>query len=176
MSDVNKLFEVFIAPFERIETALTDLYLQMRVYSSTGIMLDRIGAMVGEPRQDRDDQTYRRTISARIAINKSRGTHEEIIRIALALLRPTGSRVNLQHGDGVAIVETMNDPVTLQLANLMATYLKQAVPLTVRLGVLFTNAGDETFEFSDGDTYQADSNGFGADDESTGGHFADIAG
>jgi hypothetical protein len=51
-----------------------------------GVPLDDLGALVGQPREGRDDASYARFIRARIAIQKSKGDVEGVYRIARALL------------------------------------------------------------------------------------------
>lgn len=49
--------------------------------NATGAQLDGCGAIVGEPRYGRGDDDYRVGIKVRIAINRSRGTPEDVINI-----------------------------------------------------------------------------------------------
>lgn len=44
-------------------------------------ILDQLGAIVGEPRNGRDDATYVQAIRLRIRVNRSRGLAEDIIQI-----------------------------------------------------------------------------------------------
>ncbi len=51
--------------------------------------LDHWGALVGERRGTLNDATYRTFISARILVNKSRGTRDELIRILQIITAPS---------------------------------------------------------------------------------------
>ena len=51
--------------------------------------LDHWGALVGERRGTLDDATYRIFISARILVNKARGTRDELIRILQLITAPS---------------------------------------------------------------------------------------
>lgn len=54
-----------------------------------GVPLDALGDLLGQAREGRDDDSYARHISARIAIQKSRGRADDILRIARAILPDT---------------------------------------------------------------------------------------
>lgn len=63
--------------------------------TATGKELDYIGLLVGELRQSRSDEDFRIGIKLRIAINTSKGTIEDIIRI-LELLLPDNKGISLK--------------------------------------------------------------------------------
>ena len=58
-----------------------------------GVQLDRIGAIVGEPRASSDDATYRILIQAKILVNKSNGASPQMLAIALACFGGAGAPI-----------------------------------------------------------------------------------
>lgn len=70
---------------QELEDAALDLRLVLGLDDATGGWLDRLGRIVGETREGLDDQTYRRFVRARLAINASEGGVEELLSIGRAL-------------------------------------------------------------------------------------------
>jgi hypothetical protein len=58
--------------------------------NSSGVQLNNIGKLVGQPRIVADDATYRTLLKARILANKSEGTPEELYGVLNALLSRPG--------------------------------------------------------------------------------------
>lgn len=61
--------------------------INSRNLEGSGIALDIIGKLVGEPRKARADALYRRALAVRIAINRCTGRIPEIVRIIDAVVR-----------------------------------------------------------------------------------------
>lgn len=78
-------FTTYIQQFQELEDAFSDLVTETDIDNSTGVHLDNIGFIVGEPRFGRGDTAYRIALRARILLNKSNGTLEEVIAIAIAV-------------------------------------------------------------------------------------------
>ena len=74
---------------------------------AVGVHLDRLGAIVGQPRQGRDDGRYRRMIEVRRLINEASGTIPQIREI---LGRIAGS-----DGDGSGLEITTHYPAALRV-------------------------------------------------------------
>lgn len=75
----------FVQQFQDIEDVIGQLLTDRQIDTATGENLNILGRIVGEERQGRTDADYRVWIKARIQINKSSGTSEEIINV-LALI------------------------------------------------------------------------------------------
>lgn len=78
------LTTVYIQQLQELEDALSDLLTETNLGNAVGIHLDNIGAIVGELRLGRSDSQYRIAISARILLNTSNGTIEDVIALAIA--------------------------------------------------------------------------------------------
>lgn len=66
---------------QSVEDDLFNLPLATSLRLATGDALDRVGAIVGEDRLGLDDEPYRRFIGAKILVNQSEGTTEELLSI-----------------------------------------------------------------------------------------------
>lgn len=168
---------VLLYQIERVDFALLETWTLTTLANAINSQLDRLGALVGEKRQGLVDDDYRRTIGARIAINRSTGRREDIIRIALSLVNTPGTIIAVSGTSGVALVDIRATNVDLSLATLVYKYLNEAIEATVRLGVVYRlHTGDE-FLFSLGDTSPASStNGFSDDGGTFGGYLDGIVG
>lgn len=95
-----------------VENDVFDLPLSMTLNSATDAALDKVGAMVDEPRMGLDDEAYRRFIRAKILVNMSEGTPEELLTIFRAI---TGSD-DCRHFDmfpgGFTLVTIRQTPMT----------------------------------------------------------------
>jgi hypothetical protein len=80
-ANVVALVSIFAARAQVLEDALWDLYLLRWVGSATGAALDNLGAIVGQPRQSADDEVYRLYVQARIRLNRSSGTTEDLLAV-----------------------------------------------------------------------------------------------
>lgn len=69
-----------------VQTALLGILNDTNIATVTGDQLDGLGAIVGEERFGRDDDAYRLAIRARIILNFSRGTADDIINLIRALI------------------------------------------------------------------------------------------
>jgi hypothetical protein len=164
------------APFERVEQALIDAYYARRLESASGVRLDDLGKLVGQPRDGFGDTDYRRVIGARIAINRSTGVRSDLIRIALAILNTPGSKVRVTGGGGVAFVDTWDTAVSTPLATLIYKFLREAIEATVRLGVVYTTTPGNAFAFSPDDNDLISPDGFADDAGLVGGNLTDVIG
>lgn len=71
--------------YQGLETVFREIKELRRLDNAVGAQLDGIGRIVGEARQGRTDSAYKRRIKARIAINTSRGTPENLINVFVLL-------------------------------------------------------------------------------------------
>lgn len=88
--NVVSFLSCFTASVADIQTAFDQLGSARSLADSEGAQLDVIGDIVGQPREGRTDALYRLAIQARIKLNKSSGTVEDLYTI-IGLLLTTGS-------------------------------------------------------------------------------------
>lgn len=71
----------FLSVFQSIENDIFEIRNSKKLDNAYGDMLDKWGEMVGIRRQSRADPEYLRQIKAKIAINVSKGTIDEVANI-----------------------------------------------------------------------------------------------
>lgn len=71
---------------QALEDALWQLYIGSMLPDATGALLDQLGALVLQPRENRDDDTYRLWIRAKALVLRSSGRPEELLQIAKLVL------------------------------------------------------------------------------------------
>lgn len=150
-----------------LEDALWDIFELLNPAVASGVHLDRLGKLVGQPREGRDDQTYRLWIMARILINRSSGTPDNILNIAQIVTNSTAELVELYPGSyeigifGVSVTQAV------------ASILAEADPIGVN-GALITSESFEpylmTLSAEDGTSHL----GLADENETTGGELANL--
>lgn len=127
------------AEIQELEDAHVQLLTLRGINNATGATLENIGRFVGEPPIGLDEEVYRRRIRARVFTNRSRGTVEELIRIArLILAEPDGSvpHVAMQRETpATMVVEIDEDAVTTDLADVLIGFLRAATKGGASAGV-----------------------------------------
>lgn len=83
---LDALIAADAAQSQAIEDAAAQLRARLDIDSQVGVQLDKIGALVGEPRQGRQDAEYRLWLKARIRVNRSSGSPKDLYAIAYILL------------------------------------------------------------------------------------------
>jgi hypothetical protein len=129
------LFEAFGVPAQLLEDAMLGLSSDALFGNATGEMLDRYGAILGEPRGEFDDVTYRRLIAARGLANQSQGTVDEMIGI-LQLLAPAGATVEHQNVYPASCLFTVisKSPPSAQYLERVGVIMRVAKPAGVSFG------------------------------------------
>jgi hypothetical protein len=131
--------------------AANQLFSLTSIDDSQGVNLDNIGARVGEPRQGFDDVVYRLHLKARILLNRSSGTTEDILGLFATLLGPDAT-LTLQEFFPAALWLTIGglalDPT---LAPYLVNFLRSAKVGGVRPILQWSeNLPEQTFAFAGG--------------------------
>lgn len=85
---VEAFVETYSSGVQDVENLLTDILVNSEINEAEGRQLDILGDLFGESRKGRGDFDYRLGLKARIAVNTSNGTPDEILEILTIL---TGS-------------------------------------------------------------------------------------
>lgn len=120
------LLSAFLKQAQDLEDALWQLFTQRGLDTAIGAQLDVIGRIVGEPRYSSpDDEEYRMRIKARIRVNLSSGTPEDIYAVFYALLG-AGTKMRIVPGYPAGFVLKIEQTVTAAQAALFSRFLSAA--------------------------------------------------
>jgi len=134
--NLKKLLSMIVAPFQDMEQAMTDLRDCRHLDSAVGVQLDGLGEWVGEPRQGRDDDSYREALRFRIFINISDGEPETVLTVLRVLTQ--GSQLRYWENWPAAFqLETNGLAITDSLTSILQGVSPAGVgnvPITITLG------------------------------------------
>lgn len=160
---IAAIIEAFSAQTQGQEDSGWQLKVSRWVSSAAGAQLDGIGEIVGEPRSGKGDDIYRTYLTARILVNLSSGTADELLALAL-LLTSTGSSTLHEYYPAALLIDIGYE--SLDLTDPLLAILAQAKVGGVRLQLQYsTTDDDEAFTFSSGDEEEASITMGWADDE-----------
>lgn len=108
--NIAALLAAFIEQIQDLEDVLVSLHDLRNIDVASDTQLDGIGLIVGEGRGGRDDPSYRSAIRARISLNNSSGTIEELIALARAIVGLVDVQFTDYYPAGFEL--TVIDPVT----------------------------------------------------------------
>lgn len=91
---VEGLIAAFTDQLQDAEDVVGDFLDFRHVDTAQGAQLDVIGKLVGEKRKGRNDDLYRLWLRARIAINTSRGTPQDLIKVFNIITGSTKSNIH----------------------------------------------------------------------------------
>lgn len=90
--NIEQLVRVLAKQAQAIEDACWPI-LNESVDNAEGVQLDGLGRIVGQEREGRPDDVFRVWIKARVQLNRSSGTPEQILSIFAALLAGRGAQL-----------------------------------------------------------------------------------
>jgi hypothetical protein len=144
----SALLASWLDQVQEAEDALWQLLVERSLATAEGDQLDVLGAIVGEPRRGRDDETYRIWISARNMVSRSSGTTTEILAIARKLV-PLAATVVLEEYYPATFVVRIHGALSLDDGLQIARMLYLAKPAGVLFGMTWSVVDDgETFSFA----------------------------
>jgi hypothetical protein len=158
---LQALLGSYLQEVQELEDAYWDLYLRTMIRDAAGQALERLGALVGQPRQNRTDSVYRIWILARALVLRSSGRPEELLRIARMVL-PDSATIRLREEYPAAVSVLLDGPVDEELGRALASLLHRAKADGVRMLVRWTSALP-AFRYSvTGGREPASASGYGA--------------
>lgn len=156
-----------VRPAQAVEDAFWQLLTETGISRALGVSLDRIGKIVGQVRDGRDDETYRAVLRARILANRSSGKIEELITIVRLVLGADVVVSIEREGTAALDVEARAIAITETLAQTVIDLLRTAKAAGVRLTFQYSTNINEDGAIQN---FRFDSNptGFGFDGGATG--------
>ncbi len=153
LSNIIKTLATVVTPLQELEDTYQELLTAWNIYDASGVRIDGLGKLVGEPdRNGEDDDTYRRRVFARISVNNSSGILEQLITISKLILNDDTAYIHLVRQEPATIVVRIEEaPVTDAVAAILIAFLRQAAAGGVRLILeYFTVAPEDLFRFDVG--------------------------
>ncbi len=147
-NNIRKFLTALVGPVQSLEEALQQLLSERSIDTAIGEQLDQIGRIVNQERAGLDDETYRNYLRARISVNSSDGTVEDLIKV-IDLVVYSDAGVYTLETQSVATVVVRVDGVVITSAgtqNVLLEFLKDAVSAGIRIIlILLTDTEAETF-------------------------------
>ena len=176
MAETNfqKIIRILFKPFNTLERAAQQNATMRFVDNATGMTLTLLGKLVGQERGGvDDDDLFRRYVRARIAVNSSDGTPEEMYTISELVVSEEGAEFTLDNQGAAGFVMRVTAIATeWEVAEILIGFLRDAVAGGVRVIVEWLPAVP-AFAFAAVDLGPPDEGlGFLSFDETTGGAMA----
>ena len=127
--NLTKLVAAFAARTQGVEDIVWEVYNARQFENAEDARLDDIGAIVGQPRDGRDDAEYRQWIAARLVINRANGTADDTLHV-LELIIPDYTPEYAEYYPAAYAVRLYGYPGDF---NTVFDILREAKPAGVRL-------------------------------------------
>ena len=118
------------AQYQAIEDAYWQILTEFGVDTAVGWALDVLGRIVGEPRQGALDNDYRLRVRARIRVNRSDGTIEDVIEVVRLLigsaLLPSATIKLTEFYPAAFVLRITGIAITPTQAQIYSSFIKQA--------------------------------------------------
>jgi hypothetical protein len=122
----------YLSEVQALEDAVHDLYLRSMIRDGFAQALDRLGALVTQPRENRTDDVYRTWILARALVLRSSGRMPELLAIARMVV-PDAVRIVIDEEYPAALTLTLDGVVEAALGSAVAALLQRAKARGVRM-------------------------------------------
>jgi len=139
-NNIEKLIAVFMEPVQDVENAIAQLLIQRTLDTAEGVQLDVIGAVVDQPRNGLSDDDFRRYCRARIAVHRSNGVVEDLIRIAALIINDltSGHIVIRSISNATFVLEVRDHAVDVAGATALQDMLTKATSGGVRIIIVYS--------------------------------------
>jgi len=142
LPNINSLVDIFVRPTQETENVSAELYKMRSIATASGVQLDELGTIVGEPRKGLSDAEYRSTILTKIFLNASCGQPEFLITFILKTTDSPTVGITEYYPAGVRI-EMNADTIPANYYN----SVKKAVAAGVGLDLVNFNGDGVPFMF-----------------------------
>jgi hypothetical protein len=136
--NIEGVLSACLDQIELIDQETFDLVNMFNVDDAVGIILDYVGAIVGVPRDGRNDDDYRAAIQSRLLVNNSEGTPDDLLEILAD--QTGGDRVRIwEHFPVSVIMYTNGEKVSTEIADVV----RQSGPITLEtMWLLWDSTGN----------------------------------
>jgi len=140
-------FVDWLAPsFQEAENVAYDLSADRLLDTAEGEVLDQYGALLDEPRDDLDDDTYSRVLNSRILSNRSSGVLEFLLEITARLANTELARVIELFPAGVSTEYVVPSSLTAGMRARIVKLLDRATSAAIGIKVVEAVPGYFGFE------------------------------
>ncbi len=136
--------DAFVEQIQQLETVFVDLRDDRTIYNAVGANLDAWGRLLNAARNGLNDEEYRLVLLAQVAVNVSKGTPEDIIRVFQLFMNPTYVSYNETYPANIQLTAVGGTPIGD--IDSIKDAVKRAAPAGVSLD-LFTTAPGNPFVF-----------------------------
>ena len=134
LNNQQKLLVAISGEVQAVEDAIQQVQVGHWIDEAVGLQLDILGKLVGQLRGGFDDATYRRLIRAKISVNRSKGTIEDLITVAQLVVDDDTVTYEVDNqGDAVVVLRLLTAAVPDDVAELALMFLKKTVAGGVRI-------------------------------------------
>ncbi len=144
------MISAYITQVQDLETVWFELLEERWLENAEGVQIDGFGQIVGEAREGRTDLAYKTAIRARMVLNRSQGTTEDIIELIRGIAGDVLVRVTDYYPAGfVAQVMTPIDPDYVDISKI-GVFVRSGRPAGVDAIVIFGVEGSFRFDAGPG--------------------------
>ena len=152
--NIKALLTVYLRQIQDIENVLFQFKTLLDLDTAVGDQQDLIGKIIGETRSGRSDFKYRIALKARVLLNKSSGTVEDIIALTQAV---SGLPVNVQVDEFYprSFIVDISEPIDLDDVDVerVATFIRLGRPVGARGVFTYHISPPFTFDGVGGEGY-----------------------
>jgi hypothetical protein len=159
-SAITALMQSYLRQIQALEDGIYEVILERSLDTAVGVQLTVLGRLIGQSRILADDDRFRQILRARIRINRSEGTPEDILGIAILLL-VSGESHSLREEPTAQFRLYVHDALTSADADLLLSLLKSAKPAGVRFLLQWSTLATDGEKFLFGDLATPFGGGFG---------------
>lgn len=141
--DLKALMASYAEQIQDLEDAAFEVMLERVLPTAEGVQLSILGAIVQQPRTTSDDTEFKVAINARIAINLSDSTPEDVINVGVLLFQTTGEAFCIREEYPAQLRVFVIDPITIS-PTLVQELLDEADPAGNRLLLSYSPAAVST--------------------------------
>jgi len=147
--DLKALGASYVRQIQELEDAVFEVILERTIPTAVGAQLTALGAIVQQPRTTAVDADYAIAIQARIAINLSDSTPEDVITVGVLALAASGEAFYIREEPPAQLRFYVIDPLTISPA-LLHQLLEATDPAANRLLLNYSKAATSSrFRFTD---------------------------
>lgn len=147
----------FVEQGQSVEDMLIDLWESRWLDNAVGEQLDGLGDIVGQPRNNLEDNDYRVRIKVRIRINISSGLFDDIVDTFGILLNDVDPPISVGEYFPAGLIVNVNEVVDAS-PSVLANILSEVRAAGIDTQMVYVTSTDGAFQMSSSDAPETGSN------------------